>query len=359
LNTLINIISSTKGGGAELLVRELHNIYTNHDVDSYAIYLSGSPDDLKKNEAVLGVKPSNPMNIFRIRKIFKELLRKAKNRGVIVHAHLTWPFLYVALATLGLPKIKLIYTEHSTTNKRRNIPMLWFLERFFYRRYARVICISEGVRNALAKWVGPKIAERLETIPNGSRIYSLIKRSSLDERLPRLVSVGSLSSRKNFATTIRAIGQMRNEIDSYTIVGDGPGRTTLEQIIQQEQLEEKVRLVGWSDSIEKYLHVADIQLIPSLWEGFGLVAVEGMSTGLPVVASNVNGLSQVLGESNPAVTLINNVESVDYWVGGIRKTVDKLNSLGANSLAQSSRHQAEKFTLDAMAYRYLELYRTL
>src|SRR5690606_3134508 len=195
--------------------------------------------------------------------------------GVVVHVHLTWPFFYVTLASLGLSKTRLVYTEHSTSNKRRKIPLLWVLERLFYGRYARVICISQGVHDSLAKWVGPGVAQHLVTIPNGSRIYSLAQRPTLDARLPQLVSVGSLSSRKNFATTILALAQIRDEIGHYTIIGEGPERSRLEAIIRREQLEDKVRLVGWSEVIESYLHAADIQLIPSLWEGFGLVAVEG------------------------------------------------------------------------------------
>src|SRR5690606_22084025 len=106
-------------------------------------------DDLIDNEAVLGVNPRSPLNIFRIRKILKELSSKA-NGDVTVHVHLTWPFFYVTLATLGLSNIKLIYTEHNTTNKRRNIPLLWVLERLLYARYERIIYISQGVEMAQA-----------------------------------------------------------------------------------------------------------------------------------------------------------------------------------------------------------------
>ena len=351
---IVNIISSTKGGGAELLVRELHKIYISRNLSAYAIYSTGSVEGLLKNEKVLGISPRSPINILRIRKILKQLSTSTREE-LIVYVHLTWPLLYVALASLGLSNIKLIYTEHSTNNKRRRIPLLWLLERRLYARYAYIICISQGVRDALAKWVGSRIAERLVTIPNGSRIYSLTERPTLEGRLPRLVSVGSLSSRKNFATAIRAVARIRQEVDSYTIIGEGPERSRLEHIIQNEKLEGKVHLVGWSDAIETYLHSADIQLIPSLWEGFGLVAVEGMSTGLPVVASNVDGLREVLDESTPSVTLICRVELIEEWISAIRKMVANIRSQGAQGFAQSSRAQAEKFTLDEMAERYLKL----
>ena len=89
------------------------------------------------------------------------------------------------------------------------------------------------------------------------------------------------------------------------------------------------------------------------------MAVEGMSTGLPVVASSVDGLREVLGELNPSVTLVNQAESVDGWVSAIRKAVADVQTCGASSLAGTSRRQAEKFTLDQMAERYLDVYRQL
>jgi hypothetical protein len=117
--------------------------------------------------------------------------------------------------------------------------------------------------------------------------------------------------------------------------------------------------VGWSDRVEEHFCCADIQLIPSLWEGFGLVAVEGMSTGLPVVASDVAGLREVLDPDNPAVTLVEDIESVDAWVQSLKIAIDNLSNEGPEKLAVAARNQAEKFTLEIMAKRYLELYRSL
>lgn len=354
----LNIISRRKGGGAELLVHELHKIYLEQTLDSHAIYFVGKKNNLEKNEIIFGRNLRNPLNILRIRKILRDFSTKSPS-NLIVHAHLTWPFIYTILASLGLKNIKFVYTEHSTTNKRRKIPLLWIFERMFYSRYNNIICISQGVHDSLAEWLGPKLSQRLITIPNGSRIYSLAKRPTLEGRLPNLVSVGSLSSRKNFSTAIYAIAKLKNEINSYTIIGEGPERNQLEQIINNEGLTDKVKLIGWSDNIEEQLQCADIQLIPSLWEGFGLVAVEGMSTGLPVIASNVSGLREVLGENNEAITLVNEVESKDAWASAIREKIKKIKYVGAESLAISSRTQAENFTLDKMANKYLQVYNQL
>ena len=355
---IINVISAPKGGGAELLVKELHKLYLEKSVRSQNLYLSGEFYELGENEKVIGGNPRSPSNILYIRRQLKLFIKKTDEQ-LIVHAHLTWPFLYVALATIGFKNLKLVYTEHDTTNKRRRIPLFWLVERLIYRRYSKIICISQGVHDSLAEWVGTRILSRLVTIQNGSRIYPVSKRLPFKNRKLRLVSVGSLTPKKNFSTAIRAVARLGDRVDTYVIVGEGPERKGLERIIHQEKLNNQVKLVGWSDRVEEHLRCADIQLIPSLWEGFGLVAVEGMSTGLPVVASDVAGLREVLDPDNPAVTLVEDIESVDAWVQSLKIAIDNLSNEGPEKLSVAARTQAEKFTLEAMTEQYLVLYRSL
>lgn len=353
---IINVISSSKGGGAELLVRELHRLYKEKGFNSKVIYFSGSSAGLDEDELVIGLNPRNPLNIFRVREQIRKYLTDS-DVNIKVHVHLTWPLYYVALASIGFRNVTLFYTEHNTTNKRRKIILFRYFERFIYARFSRIICISQGVRSSLTPWVGRYLSDRLVTIPNGSRIYPLVDRAPLSGRKPNLVSIGSLTYKKNFATALQALGRIKNEFDTFTLVGEGPEYQSLEKIILQEKLQNKVRLVGWSDDIQEYLNAADIQIIPSLWEGFGLVAVEGMSTGLPVVSSNVAGLREVLNPENPAVTLVDEPDSIQAWENAISLAIVKLELQGHSILSKYSRQQAEQFTLESMADNYLQVYR--
>ena len=166
---IVHVISSIKGGGAEVAVRKLHKINLRKKIKSYAIYFDGSINKLEKNEKILNLNRMNPLIIFYLRKIIKKLLRKNKN--LFIHVHLTWPFFYTVFAVLGLKNIKLFYTEHDTTNRRRKIPFFFLIDRIFYSRYNRIICISKGVHKALAKWAGPRIKKRIITISNGSLAF--------------------------------------------------------------------------------------------------------------------------------------------------------------------------------------------
>lgn len=353
--TIVNIISSIKGGGAEIIVNELHKIYLEKNMQSYVIYFTGKDKTQKKNHYLLNLNPRNPIGILYLRKILKKIVNRT-NKEVIIHVHLTWPFFFTTLALLGIKNVKLFFTEHDTTNKRRKIPFFYIIDRLFYSQYLSIICISKGVYNKLAEWVGVEIKEKLKVVYNGSRLYSLSKRRLLQNRLPRLISIGRLISKKNFSITISAISEIKNEIESYTIVGEGSERKKLEKLIKSLNLEKKVKLIGWVENVEKYLQEADIQLIPSLYEGFGLVAAEGMSTGLPVVASNIEGLKEVLGKPNPSVVLVNKVNSIDEWKQGIIKAIKNINMLGSEKISKLSKYQVKKFTFKKMAEDYLNIY---
>ncbi len=353
--SIVNIISSIKGGGAETIVNELHEIYSNKNLNSYIIYFTGNPKHVKKNHFFLNFNPRNPLSIFHLRKILKKLI-VSTDEDLMIHAHLTWPFFFTIFALLGLKNYKLFFTEHDTTNKRRKIPFFYLIDRIFYSYYLNIICISRGVYKKLSSWVGSKIKERLKIIYNGSRIYPIAKRTTIKNRLPRLISVGRLIPKKNFSITINAISKLKDRIECYTIIGEGIERKKLEKLIKSLKLENKVKLIGWKNNVEKYLSAADIQLIPSLYEGFGLVAVEGMSTGLPIVASNIPGLKEVLGDSSSSVTLINRIKSIQEWEKGIYKTIANIKTLGSNKIAKISEDRVKKFTFIKMADEYLNVY---
>ena len=261
------------------------------------------------------------------------------------------------MATLGLPRINLVHTEHSI--KFRNFKFLKYLDIFFYKRYSKVICISKGVNKSLKNWLGKKYMNRLVTIYNGSKLYTAIKRKSLKSRLPRLISVGSLRDYKNFKTTIMAVSSIKDLIFSYVILGEGPEYENLKRTINRENLQDKVKLKRWSDHIEKYFYKSDILIIPSKFEGFGLVAVEGMSTGLPVVASNVIGLREILSKNHKSITLVSNINSANSWAMAIKKTINKISIYGQDQISNLSQKQAKNYTFEIMFKKYLDLYYNL
>lgn len=351
---ILHVITTPSGGGAEVLVRELNQRYRAQGVESVIVFFSGDRDRLKTGEVSLGSGPRSVSNIWKLR---SEISRLRKlHPDLIVHAHLTWPFIYVALATL-FTRVRLFYTEHSTYNRRRKVPGFRRVERLLYSRYEKVICISDGVYQSLSRWIGEGLSvDRLVTIANGARVHEARVRNAINGRKVSLISVGSLTAKKNFAVAIEAVGRLRNQVNQYVIVGEGPDRAHLERLIASLGLADIVALPGWSDEVERYFAQADIQLIPSKWEGFGLVAVEGMSTGLPVIVSEVDGLKEVVGPENEAVTLVAEHQSASAWVNALNVAISKCEKLSPKDISAIASGQSSKFSLDRMSSAYLDAY---
>ena len=78
------------------------------------------------------------------------------------------------------------------------------------------------------------------------------------------------------------------------LVGEGPLKNSSQMLVQELCLKDRVFFLGNRDDVERIFKTADLSVLSSHWEGFGLVAVEGMAAGKPVIASNVSGLSEIV-----------------------------------------------------------------
>ncbi|MCL2295410.1 MAG: glycosyltransferase family 4 protein [Spirochaetes bacterium] len=354
---ILQVISSPVCGGAEVLVRELGQRIKLDGFDSEVVYFNKFSHlniKLHSNESSLLTGDRNPLTIFRLRKFIKARLKTYQK--IIIHVHLTYPLFYTPIAVLFLKNVTLLFTEHNTSNKRRSIPCFKYIEHFFYSRYKKICCISKGVELSLEKWLSKKLHSRLVVVNNGAKLYTPKERCGFAK--PKIISIGTLTKKKNFKTSIKAISFIKDEIESYTIVGEGAERGVLEKLIKENGLEKKVYLPGRSDQIERRLHEADIQLIPSLWEGFGLVAVEGMSTGIFIIASEVDGLKEVLGQDNPAVKLVKEIETPEKWAFEIKQSIDFVRN-NIKWIAAAAQKQSEKYSIENMIKEYTELYRSI
>ena len=354
---VIHVITSPCAGGAELLVRELTKRTNELGINCKAVYFNNWAEcaktiKLSENEKCLNISYQNPFAIIKLRKFLKSEL--VENSSLIVHAHLTWPMFFVPLACIGLA-IKLVFTEHSPTNKRRNIFFFNHLEKLFYNRYNSIIAITDGVKKSLLNWVGFSISGKLTKIYNGARFFAYKERKQLSKRI-KFISIGSLTTQKAFDKAIKVLSKLQGIDWQYEIVGNGPLRSDLEKLITSLNLKDKVVLSGWSTNLEEKYHNSDIQLIPSRWEGFGLVAIEGMSTGLPVIASDLIGINEVVSSSVDSCFLVKNSDNIDEWVDQIKLCINALEKNLVYISKQSYLH-SKKFSLEKMTKSYIDLYR--
>ncbi len=258
---------------------------------------------------VLGRKPGFDRNCMkRIVQLWK------KHQVRFVHAHQYTPYFYAMGARGFFQKTPpILFTEHG-----RFFPDLPNLKhkifnRIFMRSTDRITAVSQSVGNAIIQNEGiPR--ERVEIIRNGidkfrftqNRLSELQKqalRRSLgltDEKV--VLFTARLDPIKDHFTAIHAMKSLLNS-SSYEnstkppvllLAGNGPEKKAIELCIQKNQLENQVRLLGERSDVSDLLQIADIFLLTSKSEGIPLTILEAFASGVPVVATNVGGIPEVI-----------------------------------------------------------------
>jgi glycogen(starch) synthase len=227
----------------------------------------------------------------------------------IIHAH-DW---LVANASVGLKhifRIPLATTMHSTEVGRRNglhtdyERMIHQTENWLVHESWQVICCSKYMADQ-EKWAYGLPQNKVTAIPNGVDVGVFEKEFDKAEfrmkfALPEekiVLFVGRLVHEKGVQTLINAIPKILSAVNAkFVIVGDGGMKETLMRQIQSMGLTHKTFFTGFIDeeSLHKLYRIADVCVVPSLYEPFGITALEAMAAKTPLVASNIGGLSEIV-----------------------------------------------------------------
>lgn len=297
----------------------------------------------------------NPLRIFELKKYFMNY--------DIVHVHLFPNQLQASCAHRLIKKSKrpvLVTTEHNTWNNRRNHNFFKHLDRWYYKKYDYIVSISNQTAVNLKVWLdSKKIADKMSTIINGidlSRFRNA--KDTLGEVLNKeagvryVVMVSRLEHPKDPVTLVRAISRCTPDIHGV-IIGYG----TLEKDVENEAkalgISDRIHLLGKRIDVHNLLKGCDLGVLSTHWDGFGLVAVEYMAAGLPVLTTDVDGLRDVVGNSEYL-----------FKTGDDKTLASKISLLLNDSDAHAKameyfRHRPDLFSCDRMGTEYLDLYSSL
>lgn len=225
----------------------------------------------------------------------------------VVHVHLFPNQLYASLALSKIPKKRrpiLITTEHSTWNNRRTHSILRSVDKWFYKKYDKIVAISPEAERGLKDWLkSPKLDSKIVTINNGvdlSRFRDAENKLSLACPIPSaaksIVMVCRMARPKVPETLLRATAQIPNL--HAVLIGDGPLTDALRNLSRDLGIEKRTHLLGIRRNVNELIKGCSIGCLASEWDGFGLVAVEYMAAGLPVLVSDVPGLREVVGDKD-------------------------------------------------------------
>ena len=243
----------------------------------------------------------------------------------LVHTHLLHADLYGTLAArlAGVPLV--ISTRHNDDPFRRRWPVSFFL-RIINRRTDHFVAISERVR-AFTIEVEQVTASRVDTVnyglPLGAETRPVDARAEFGiPEGPLLVCVARLTEQKGHRWLLSAFRAVLDEFPqaALLLLGDGPLRAPLERLAAKLGLRERVRFAGWRTDVSALLPGADLFVLASEWEGFGLVLLEAMAAALPIVATRVGAIPEVVlhGETGWLVDAKNVAAFADATISALR-----------------------------------------
>lgn len=352
---ILHIISSLEIGGAQKLVHDLalSQKSSGNEVSVLVYYNCDSTFEkemIKAGVNIISLKCTNS----------KSLLLPIKLRHVlkdydVAHVHL-FPALYqAALASVGI-KTPLVYTEHSTYNRRRAKKYLCLLEQLVYSRYSKIISISEQTQEALFNWLNTHDTARFRTIHNGVNLetYHKAKTTNVEHIFGKsgipVLMVSRFVPAKDQATLIRALKHIVNPDVFVAFAGDGELVKDAKQLAKEYGVSDRCIFLGSRTDIPELIKSSAIGVQSSHWEGFGLTAVEFMAAGKPVIASSVDGLKQVVEGAG-----------ILFSPGDEQQLAKNITQLISDKILYSDisakcRVRAEKYSLASTAKQYYETY---
>ena len=363
---VVQIINSLATGGAEKLLLDTIPLYRKAGVEMDVLVFWNNDHQfvtaLKALDCckVIVLKQSgNYKDIYSLSHIWK--LRKYLKEYDIAHVHLFPAQYFTALANIAVGnKCRLIFTEHNTTNTRMNSFVLSRLDRLFYKRYMKIVAITDDVNRVLKNYLKSTV-DKILTIENGVDLSvaekavcvnkeSISKGFNSDTKL--IVQVAGFRMQKDQDTLINALSFLPDNFN-VLLVGDGERRKSLQELVNKLEMNARVHFLGVRQDVFSILKVVDYVVVSSHWEGFGLAAVEGMLAGKPVLASEVDGLSAVVKGAG-----------ILFEKGNAEDLSNKLLELDSNSdlynkVVKAGLKRALQYDIQNMVDKHIELYKNI
>jgi len=303
---ILYVVTGAEFGGASLHVLQLmkHMVSEGHEVGLVAAPEPRLMEEAKK----LGVKvfpnphfvrPVRPWKDFRaLWPVFRAIRQFDPD---IVHAHSTKAG-YAARFACAILRKPVIFTAHgwAFTEGRSFLVrhLLALAERLAAKVTAKIICVSGYDRDLALRW---KVArpEQLVVIHNGidpqpflEADGASLRREQGLEKATVLTFVGRLAPPKDLLTLLEAVKKLPESV--LLVIGDGELRPQVERSIRELGLVDRVRLLGQRSDIPQILAASDIFVLSSRWEGLPYTIIEAMMAGLPVVATRVGGVPELV-----------------------------------------------------------------
>ena len=282
----------------------------------------------------------------------------------VLHVHYAMPFAasaYLARQLLLPRQLGVVTTLHGTDITVVGLEPAYFrVTQFSVQSSDRVTAVSKYLKQRAESTFG--ITRPIDVIYNfvdpqvfAPRRQSGLRLASPDTRI--LMHASNFRPVKNIPAVIHVFAEVRKRMQAKLVmIGDGPEKAGAEQLTRELGLERDVLYLGNQDCMEELLPLADVFLLPSSSESFGLVALEAMSAEVPVVSSNAGGLPEVV--EHGVTGYLHDSTHVAGFVQSVLKLLT--NEPLRRAMGRRARREAkQRFSPEEMVSRYIRVYESL
>ena len=355
--SILHIITTIDLGGAEKQLLTLATCQREAGFEVEVIFLKDKPT-LLSSFLESDIKVNLSFADFRFWKQCLKLKRMQLRKNLVIHAHLPRAEI---LCAFSLKPDSFVVTRHNSEPFFPKGPTILskLLSRFVLKRAFTSISISKAVANYL------KISGELNDSKRTSVIYyglddtSVLPKNRHEKQL-RAIQIGTVSRlvpQKNLPLLLRTLKELNSEGSSgfeLSVLGVGPLYNELQSLAMMLGIGHAVLWKGQTNDVTSFYRSLDAFVLPSNYEGFGLVLLEAMSQGIPVIARRISAIPEVMGEQHPG--LIDSHQPVDL-ARKIREILEDNEKL--NECLQYQARQLTKFSIKKTQLAHHRLYMSL
>ena len=349
-NNILHISRTMDIGGAERIVYQLSSDLKD-EFDSVHVASTGGLWESElaaqgiQHHKILDIDSKNPLTILKLLYTIRQIIKN--NEITIVHTHHRMAAFYIRLLNFVYPKLTHVYTAHNVFKDK--LPLYRFA-----LKNAKSIAVGEAVNKNLKEDVG---------ITDSKVIYNGVVLKETDDQVDEIISysgikigcIARLSEQKGLIYLIEAMSLLTVKDIRLFIVGDGELRNELENKVEELHLQDSVTFLGYRKDIVECINSFDFCVLPSVFEGFGLVAIEAFMNSKTLVATDIPGLNEVVTNKNGIL-----VPAKDP--AALASAIDKLATdatLRQELSSQAKNDYENKFSYPLFLENYRKLYREL
>ena len=349
-NNILHISRTMDIGGAERIVYQLSSDLKD-EFDSVHVASTGGLWESElaaqgiQHHKILDIDSKNPLTVLKLLTSIRQIIKK--NEITIVHTHHRMAAFYIRLLKLVHPKLIHVYTAHNVFKDK--LPLYGFA-----LKNAKSVAVGEAVNKNLKEDVG---------ITDSRVIYNGVVLKETDDHVDEIISYGGiklgciarLSEQKGLTYLLDAMSLLTVKDIRLFIVGDGELRNELENKVKELHLQDSVTFLGYRKDIVECINSFDFCVLPSVFEGFGLVAIEAFMNSKTLVATDIPGLNEVVTNENGILVPVKDPIALAGAINKLATDVALRNSLAF----QAKKTYDEKFSYPMFLENYRALYREI